>query len=126
MVRFLIRVAIFLASAALGLLAAALILDNFELSVSGFITAVVVFAVFQSILTPLIFNIARKYASAFVGGVGLFATFLALLIASLFDGGLRIAGVATWILATLIVWLITALASWLLPMTFLKERDGAK
>ncbi|MGI5950895.1 MAG: hypothetical protein ACOX61_03500 [Brooklawnia sp.] len=122
MIRFLIHAGIFVGTAALGLLAAALIVPNVHLSVSGFLLAVGVFALAQSILAPFIFNVARRYASALLGGIGLVSTFVALLIASFFPGGLSISGVSTWVVATLVVWLVTALGGWLLPLFLLKDR----
>ncbi|MFD4421726.1 phage holin family protein [Agromyces sp. NPDC058484] len=122
MVRFLIRIAISLVTAALGLLVASWILTDFHIEWGGFLVAIVVFAIAQAVLAPFIFNVARKYASAILGGIGLVSTFVALLIASLFPSGIRIEGVVTWVLATLIVWIVTALGAWLLPLVFLKER----
>ncbi|WP_417554677.1 hypothetical protein [Microbacterium sp.] len=122
MIRFLIRTAISLGTAAVALLVCSWTLSDFGLSVGGFITAVVVFTIAQAVLGPFIFNIARQYASAILGGIGLVSTFVALLIASLFPGGLHISGVVTWVLATLIVWIITALGTWLLPLIFLKKK----
>jgi hypothetical protein len=57
-----------------------------------------------------------------MGGVGLAATFLALLVSSWIFDGFSITGVSTWILATLIVWLVTMIGAWLLPLIFLKRR----
>lgn len=122
MVRFFIRAAIFLATAALGLLITSLVVTGFRISPAGFITAVLVFAVAQSILAPFVANMARKYAPALLGGIGLVSTFLALLIASLFPGGLVISGVGTWALSTFIVWLVTALGGWLIPIAVLKNK----
>ncbi|NLG21611.1 MAG: phage holin family protein [Actinomycetales bacterium] len=122
MIRLLIRAGIFIGTAALGLLAASLLIDDVHLSFSGFLVAVGVFAIAQSILAPFIFNLARQFAPAMLGGIGLVSTFVALLIASLFPGGLRISGVTTWILATLVVWIVTAFGGWLLPLVFLKNR----
>lgn len=116
MIQFFIRLAIYLATAALALLVASWILPRFELSVAGFIVAVTVFAIAQSILTPFIVTMARTYAPAVLGGIGLVSTFVALLIASFFSGGIAISGIDTWVLASLIVWLITALGGWLLPL----------
>lgn len=121
MVRFLIRIAISLGTVAVALLVCFWTLPDFDLSLSGFLTAVVVFTIAQALLSPLIFNLARRHADAILGGIGLISTFLALLIASLFPGGLHITGILTWILATLIVWIITALGAWLLPLIFLKK-----
>lgn len=123
MIVFLIRVLIFLGSSALGLWVASLLLDGFHLTPSGFLAAVVVFTVAQSVLSPFIAMMANRYASAFLGGIGLVSTFVALLIASTFTGGLSIdGGAATWIAAVVVVWLVTALATWVLPFLFLRRR----
>lgn len=122
MLRLLIRMAIYLVTAALGILIASWLLPDFHVELGGFLVAVVVFAIAQSVLSPFIFNVARKYASAILGGIGLVSTFVALLIATLFPGGIRIEGVVTWVLATLIVWIVTALGGWVLPLIFLKNR----
>lgn len=122
MIVFLIRVAIFLASAAAGLLVASLLLPQMTVTPAGFITAVVIFTVAQSVLSPFIAKLAARHAPAFLGGIGLVSTFVALLLSTLFVGGLTIDGIQTWILATLVVWLVTAVATWVLPMIFLKKR----
>lgn len=122
MIRFLIRAVIFLVTAAVGLAVAGWLVPGVRLEWGGFLIACVVFAIAQSILSPFVFNIARKYASALLGGIGLVSTFLALLIASVLPGGIHIAGVTAWVLATLVVWIVTALGGWLLPILFLKKR----
>lgn len=124
MIRFLWRTVVFLASAAIGLLVASLLLDDFHISASGFILTVVIFAVLQSILQPFLLKVALKNATAFTGGIGLVSTFVALLITTWVGDSLRIDGVVTWILATLIVWLITAIATLLVP--FLLVRSGVE
>lgn len=127
MIIFLIRVAIFLGSAALGLWVTSLVVDGFSLSAAGFATAVVVFTVAQAILSPFIAKMTRKYANAFLGGVGLVSTYVALLVAMALTGGLEISGgAATWIAAVVLVWLITAVATLLLPIAFLRKRLGAQ
>ncbi|MFC8923484.1 hypothetical protein [Cellulosimicrobium sp. NPDC057127] len=125
MVRLLIRLAILLVSAALGLLAASALVDGVEVTATGFVVVVGVFTVAQAVLSPFIAKTAARYAPAFLGGIGLVSTFVALLVASLVGDSLRITGGAVpWILATLVVWLVTALATFLLPMFFLKEKLG--
>jgi hypothetical protein len=125
MVRLLIRLVILLASAALGLLVASWVIDDVEITATGFVVAVAVFTLAQAVLSPFIAKTAARYAPAFLGGIGLVSTFVALLVASLVGDGLRITGgVVPWILATLVVWLVTALATFLLPMFFLKEKLG--
>lgn len=126
MIRLLIRGVIFLGSAALGLLAASWLLgEAFQLSASGFVVAVVVFAVAQSVLAPFVAKMAARYAPAFLGGIGLLSTFVALLVASLLGGGLVINGVQGWVLGTVVVWLVTALAALLLPMALLRNRSDS-
>src|SRR5690625_5792086 len=81
--RMLVRALVFLGSAALGLLAAALILDDVEVTASGFVVTAVIFAVVQSLVTPLLEKVDRDKASALLGGVGVVAALGALLVASL-------------------------------------------
>lgn len=121
MVRFLIRTAIFLGSAAIGLWVASLVLDGFTLTWQGFLVTVLVFAAAQSILSPFITKMTMRNAPAFLGGAGLLSTFVALFIASFVANGLAISGWQTWILATLVVWLVTAIATVTLPLLFLRK-----
>jgi hypothetical protein len=121
-IRFLISAAIWVATAAIGLLIADLVLDDMSLDAGSFILVVIVFAAIQSIMTPFFAKMAANRARALLGGVGLAATFLALLISSWIFDGFDITGVSTWIFATLIVWLVTMLGAWLLPLIFLKRR----
>ena len=82
MLTLLIRALIFLVSAALGLIAADLILDGFTLHWDdwwGILLAVVIFAVLQSVLAPWLLKITRRHANALIGGIGLLSTFVALL-----------------------------------------------
>ena len=83
--------------------------------------AVVVFSAAQGLLAPFVFNVARKYASAILGGIGLVSTVLGLFVATLFPGGLQISGVTAWVLSALVVWLITALGTWLLGALIIKR-----
>lgn len=100
-----------------------LLVDGFDVGLDGFLTAVVLFTVVQAVLTPFIASVARRYADAFLGGVGLVATFVSLFIAERFTDGLHIdGGVGTWVASVVLVWLVTALATWLLPMLFLRKR----
>lgn len=125
-IRFLLRVAVFLGSSAIGLLVADLLVPGVSVSVWGFIAAVVIFTVAQAILSPFFLKMATRYASAFLGGIGLVSTFVALLLASLLSNGLSIRGIGSWIGATVVVWLVTALATVLLPMLVLREKTKAE
>jgi uncharacterized membrane protein YvlD (DUF360 family) len=122
MIRFLINTAVFFASALIGIIAADLILSGFTVSGwTSYVVVAIIFALIQAILSPLIAKMVRKNASAFLGGVGLVSTFVALLLTSLLTSSLTIDGATTWVLATLIVWLFTALAAFLLPFLVVKR-----
>lgn len=135
MIMFLIRALIFLLSAAVGLIVADLILPGFMIDWSnwwGFVLAIVIFAVLQSVLAPWLATVAKRNAPALLGGIGIFSTLIALIVVVLIPGAGITIGAPwwTWILAPVIVWLITALATLLLPMIFIKKkvedrRDGA-
>lgn len=124
MIRFLISAAIFLASAAVGLLAANAALDDMSLDATSFVVVVAVFAVLQAVLQPFVAKMARQYAPPLLGGIGLVTTFVALVVTNLVTDGLSISGVDTWVFATLIVWIVTMLATLLLPLIFVKRRVG--
>lgn len=125
MVRFLLRIAIFLGSSALGLLVAAWLVPGVSVSAWGFVAAVVIFAVAQGVLSPFFLKMANRYASAFLGGIGLVSTLVALVLASVFTHGLSISGIGSWIAATGVVWLVTAVATVVLPALFLKKKDAS-
>lgn len=122
MIRFLLRIAVFLGSSAIGLFVASLIVPGVTLRPLGFITAVVIFTVAQGILSPFFLKMASRYASAFLGGIGLVSTLAALILASLFSSGISIRGIGSWIAATVVVWLITAIATLILPALVLKKK----
>ena len=122
MVRFLLRALIFLASAAIGLLVAGWVVPGVTLRPWGFVAAVLIVAVTQAILAPFFMKMASRYASAFLGGVGLLSTLAGLILASLFADGISIGGLGSWVGATIVVWLVTALASVLLPVLVLKKK----
>ena len=122
MIRFLVRTAIFLVSAAVGLLVAAALIDGVDVTTSGFLTAVILFAVIQSVLAPFIARVTATNAAAFLGGVGLLSTFVSLWLTTLIGDSLTIdGGVGTWLTVTVVVWLATALATLLLPLVLVKS-----
>lgn len=130
MITFLFRALLYIVSAGLGLIAADLALDGFQIEWSkwwGFVICILIFALLQSILSPWITKIADRYAPVLLGGIGIVSTLIALIIVVLLPiGGLRIVDAAGWILGSVIVWVVTALGSVLLPMIFLKRRVADK
>lgn len=122
MLRFLTRAAIFFGSSAIGLLVAAWLVPGVTVRPLGFIIAVVIFTVAQAILAPFFLKMASRYASAFLGGIGLVSTLAALILASVLTTGLSIHGIGSWVWATVVVWLVTAIATLLLPMLIVKKK----
>ena len=102
MITFLIRAAIFLFSAALGLIVADLILPGFHIDWTdwwGFVLAVVIFAVIQSVLAPWVFKLTRRHAAPLLGGIGIISTFIAILIVVLIpNAGIGISDPLAWVL----------------------------
>lgn len=121
MIRFLVSAALFLAAAAVGLLVANAVLDDFSVSASSFLWVVVIFAVLQAVLAPFLLKTTRNNAPALVGATGLLATYIALIVTSVVSDGLVISGLSTWLVAGLIVWLASMLAAFLLPLIFVKK-----
>jgi uncharacterized membrane protein YvlD (DUF360 family) len=126
MVRFLIRVAVFIGSAALGLLLAALLIPGFHVHPAGFIVAILVFAIAQAVIEWLIERIFHRSAPTVAGIAGLASTFLALWIAILLSDGLSFDGVGAWILAAVVVWLTTAVLGWLAAKFLLRSRAAER
>lgn len=128
MITLLIRLGVFLATAAAGLLLAGLLVNGVTLTVSGFLLSVVIFAALQSLVAPLSEKLLTRFAPALTGGVGIISTFLSLLLATLLPGGLQISGITAWLLGTLVVWIVTAIGAAVLHtiVTRRGERKRAK
>lgn len=121
MKKLMINIGIQLGGSAVAILLAALILRRFSLGLGGFITAVVIFTIAQSVLVGVVAKLATKYTPALVWAASLVSTWLALVISNIPLGGIRIHGFMTWIWATLIVWAVTALCAVVIPKYVLKD-----
>jgi len=108
---------------AVGLIVASLVFSGFDIDVTAFIFAVIIFTVAVALMTPFLASTFRRNASSSkaLGGVSLIATFVALVITDLFSDGLSISGIGTWIGATVVVWLASLLAVFILPYLGLKK-----
>ncbi|MRG59147.1 hypothetical protein GE115_04585 [Agromyces sp. CFH 90414] len=113
MMRLLIRLAVFLGSAALGLFIASLLIPGFHVHLAGFLFAIIVFAVAQALIAWLVDRLFQRSAPTIAGIAGLLSTFLALWLATLLSDGLSFDGVGAWILAAVVVWVVTAIIGWL-------------
>lgn len=121
MIRFLVGLLVYLGAAALGLWVATLFLSGVTLTASGFIVAIIIFAVLQALFLPFIGAMADKRDSVLMGGAaGLIATFAALLVTTLITDGLSIEGIGTWVVATLVVWIVGLIAMVLIPFVLVK------
>lgn len=116
----LLSIAISIVSAAM--LVAAAVIPGVTLRATGFVVAVLVFTIAQASPGPFVFDPARQYASAVLGGTGLASTFVALFVATLFADGLQISG-SHGLGAGHPggVWLITALGTWILGVVIIKR-----
>jgi uncharacterized membrane protein YvlD (DUF360 family) len=119
-IRFLLRLAISVGAAAVGLVVAASLLDKMSLDVVSLIVTAAIFAVLSGLLGPFVVSLALRNVPAIMGGIGLVTTFLALLVTDLITDGLSISGLSTWVIATLIVWASTLIATLLLPWILIR------
>ncbi|MBQ9917054.1 MAG: phage holin family protein [Microbacterium sp.] len=122
----LLRVLVYLASAAAGLVLADLFVGGFRISWLdwwGFLVAIVVFAIVQSLATPLASRLAQKHAPLLLGGIGIIATFVSLLVVAVLpSAGVRITTAAAWFLAPLVVWIVSAVVTWVLTVLLIDRR----
>jgi hypothetical protein len=125
MKQVLLRVAVLLGSWAIGLLVAGCVVPNVSLSASGFVVAVLIFAVAQTALSSLILKLPHGYASLLLGGSGLVLTILALSVATNLTDGLTIRGAPSWLATTLVVWLVTTIGAISLPEVYNPERAAS-
>jgi hypothetical protein len=121
MIRFLINAAIWLGSAAIGLLVANVVLADMSVSAESLLIDVVIFAAIQSVLAPFLTSVTARNARPLLGGVGLLTTVIALIATHAISSGLSIRGFETWVYASLIIWIATMLASLLLPLVLVKR-----
>ncbi|WP_223625640.1 phage holin family protein [Microbacterium sp. EST19A] len=130
MITFLFRALMYVVSAGIGLIVADALLPGFQIQWDkwwGFVICILIFAIVQSVLAPLVGKLADRYAPVLMGGIGIISTLIALVIVVLLPiGGLRIVDATGWLLGAVIVWLITALGSVLLPLIFLKRDQESR
>lgn len=110
-----VMIGVYLGSAALGLLAAAVAVDGFRVRVFGFVTTVVIYAIVQGLVTPWLTRVTAERARYLLGLTGLGATLIALVIASWFGRALWISGLSAWVWGALVVWIVSSIAAIALP-----------
>jgi uncharacterized membrane protein YvlD (DUF360 family) len=124
MISLVIRTIVSLLANAIGLLAAAYFLDDFEVNGSSFVIAVVIFTAATIILGPLITKIALTSAPYLMGGIALVTTLVGLAITDAVSDGFSISGVSTWIAATVVIWIASLIAQFTLPWILVKAGIG--
>ena len=115
MPRFLIGWLLGLGGAAIGLLLSAVIFgDSFTFDgATGFVIALVIFAILSAILPYFILKALVRRAGSIVALTGLFSTFIALFVTTL-TPYLDIDGASTWLFSTLLIWVL-GMFIWLIP-----------
>lgn len=124
MKNLLITIGVQILAAAAGLLLSLWWVPGFDIQTPGFIVAVLVVVLAQAALTPLVSRAAQRYAPAFLGGTGLIAALLALLVAGLFPGGVSVSGVGDWVLSALILWVTCAVGSLVAASLVARQHTG--
>ena len=124
MVRFLASTILFLLGNAIGLVAAALLVDGFSITGFGLFVSLLFFTAAQIILAPFILKLSIKYVPALRGGIALVTTFIVLWLTTVFTDGLTISSLTAWVVAPLIVWLFALLAGIVLPLFLFKKALG--
>ena len=124
MKNLLITIGVQILAAAAGLLLSLWWVPGFDMQTPGFIVAVLVVVLAQAALTPLVSRAAQRYAPAFLGGTGLIAALLALLVAGLFPGGVSVSGVGDWVLSALILWVTCAVGSLVAASLVSRQHTG--
>lgn len=116
-----------LAANAIALVLSSLIFGGFNLHFSGFIWALLIFAVLSAFIPWLLAKVIGRYAPGLMALTGLVSVFLSLLVTTLVSSGLSIDGLSTWVLATLFIWVVT-LVIWVIPGPWrnLRKEQNAK
>lgn len=120
--RLVLSVALQLVANAVALIVANLLLEDMELSATGFLVSVGIFTLISAIVSPMIRQAAVRRSPAILGSTALIVSLVALVATSLLVGDdLVIDGFTTWLLAAIIVWAGGLLATFLLPFVIFKQ-----
>jgi hypothetical protein len=118
MPRIAVRLLVALATSAIALWVASLLLDDMSITATGLITATILFTILTVLLAPIVDAVLEKYAAWANIAAGLIVAFLALLITTWLSDNLTISGVGTWVVATVIVWLASIVTALVLARVF--------
>jgi hypothetical protein len=103
-----IRLGTSLAGIAAGIIVSASLLDDFSIDTGELVPATLLFwAIHIAIQFLALRVLIRQPSVALAGLLALASTIVALIIVNVIVGGMRIHGLSTYVLATLIIWLAT-------------------
>ncbi len=121
MLRATISVVVQVLANAIGLIVAAIVLDDMSLTAAAFLLDILIFTGVNVVAQPLIIKMAMQNASSLTGSSALISSFVALVVTAWLSDGLRISGTVTWLLATVIIWGASLAAAFLLPALVFKK-----
>ena len=121
MLRILASAVVAVIANAVGLVVAAVVLDDMSLGAVGLAIAALIFTGTAVLIEPLLRQIALKKAPALLGSSSLVAVLVSLVVTSIVSDSLSIRGTVTWVLATVIVWAVALAGRFLLPMVIFKK-----
>lgn len=121
MLRILASAGVAVIANAVGLVVAAVVLDDMSLGAVGLAIAALIFTGTAVLIEPLLRQIALKKAPALLGSSSLVAVLVSLVVTSIVSDSLSIRGTVTWVLATVIVWAVALAGRFLLPMVIFKK-----
>ncbi|MFV0360259.1 phage holin family protein [Tropicimonas sp.] len=122
MSRTLVSALVYVLANGVGLLVASLVLgDSFTFTFKGFFVATLLLSVVEAVAGPAITKAAEDNVPALKGGIALIITFVGLLVTNFLVGGMHIAGISTWLIATLLVWIGALIAQIVLPRIPVKK-----
>jgi hypothetical protein len=103
-----IRLLTSLAGIAVGIVVSATLLDDFSIDAGALVVATVLFWIVHLVVQFLALRVLiRQPSVALAGLLALASTIVALIVVNAIVSGMRVHGVSTYVLATLIIWLAT-------------------
>lgn len=104
-----IRIGTSLAGIAVGIIVSATLLDRFSIDAGALVIATLLFWIVHIAVQFLALRVLiRQPSVALAGLLALASTIVSLIIVNIIVSGMRVSGVSTYVLATLIIWLTTA------------------
>jgi hypothetical protein len=103
-----IRLGTSLAGIAVGIIVSATLLDDFSIEAGALVPATLLFWIAHIAVQFLALRVlVRQPSVALAGLLALASTIVALIVVNIIVDGMRIDGISTYVLATLVIWLAT-------------------